>query len=254
MDDDSIAKQVFEQLGAHVTKIPESNKKEADWLVEFAGLKLLVEEKTKLDDPSELMKRQEACHTGRVYGTIVPLSHDNRVSGVFRKAARQLESSVASYSCDALTVWFSAIGEGAEAKSMQAVSTLYGSTNIFQLHADSSLRRCYFFHDSVFYRFRDQIDGAFVGHVTGTSISPKLCLNPYSNRSNRLRNSKLADFFTLIDPVEEEQSGVAYLVDSDVDRSDEAAVLAYVRSKYGLNPTAQQLGLNMTSAVVWETR
>lgn len=130
-DAPSIASQVLEAWGAKVTPLPTSSKDECDLPAELEGIRLLVEEKTKLDDPGDVQARKAAFSRGEVHGAVLPLRHNNRISGIVHKAAKQLSSTGAEVAHDLRVVWFTGVGLHAEAKHFQFMSTLYGSTRIF---------------------------------------------------------------------------------------------------------------------------
>ena len=83
----SVAAQVLQQWGAHVTPIRTSYKDESDWLAAFGHFRLLVEEKTKLENEQADLERRETLARGEVHGSTLPLVHNNRLSGIVRKAA-----------------------------------------------------------------------------------------------------------------------------------------------------------------------
>jgi hypothetical protein len=246
----SVAAQVLEQWGATVTPIPTSHKDESDWLAQFGNYRLLVEEKTKIEEPEVRATRAETLATGEVHGSTLPLSHNNRLSGIVRKAAKQLSSTGQDVPHDGRIVWFTGTGFDAEARHYQFINTLYGSTRIFQL-GRPGMKECYFFRNGDFFRFREQLDGAVVAFLHGDNVTVKLCLNPYSSSWQSLRGSPFASNFKLglIDPVEEEAAGEAYIADTDLPRSDIAAVIRYLEAKYGLEH-AHNMDMNMASAVV----
>jgi hypothetical protein len=246
----SIATQILEMWGARVTQLPPSLTDECDLLAELGGVRLLVEEKSKLDDPRDVQAREAALARGEVHGSVLPLRNSNRISGIVRKATKQLSSTGASVAHDLRIVWFTGIGLQAEAKHFQFMSTLYGSTRIFAL-AKPQMRTCYFFRNSDFYRYRDYLDGAVAAYLSGDTVTIKLCLNPHANGWQALRASPYARNFKLglIDPVAEEAEGEAYIVDGDISRADEYAVIQSLEKKYGLTKL-QSMDMNMASAVV----
>lgn len=73
-------------------------------------------------------------------------------------------------------LWFTGVGFEGEAKCLQLIATLYGSTKLFQL-SDPRMRTCYFFRNAAFYRYREQLDGAVAAHLSGSTVTLKLCLN-----------------------------------------------------------------------------
>lgn len=113
------------------------------------------------------------------------------------------------------------------------------------------MRKCYFFRNSDFYRYRHHLDGAVAAHLNGDTVTMKLCLNPHAEGWKALRDSPYARNFKLglIDPVAEEAAGEAYIVDGDISRADEYAVIQFLEKKYGLTKV-QNMDMNMASAVV----
>lgn len=248
--DTSVAAQVLETWGATVEPLPTSTKEESDWLAVLDDSRLLVEEKTKFDDPAALAARAAAFAAGRVHGSTLPLTHNNRISGIVRKAAGQLSSTAQDVEHDLRVLWFTGIGYDGEAKHFQFMATLYGSTLIFELDRPV-LRQCYFFRNSDFFRYKDYLDGAMAAYVHGDSVTVKLCLNPCSPNLKALRDSPYAKRFKLglIDPVAEEEAGEAFIADTDISRDDEAAVLRYLEQKYGLE-RIMNIDMNLASAAV----
>lgn len=246
----SIAEQVLDAWGATAEPLPTSTKEESDWLAELDGCRLLIEEKAKLPNPSTEVEREAAFRSGQVYGTTIPLVHNNRLSGIVRKAASQLASTGSEIDHDLCVVWLTGIGRDAETKYYQFIATLYGSTNI--LERDSrGMTPCYFFRNSDFFRFRDRLDGAVAAYLSGDTVTMKLCLNPYSLRWQALRDSPYAKRFTtgLVDPLAEEASGEAYVADTDAQRTDQGAILSYLQTKYGTGPL-MNMDMNLASAEV----
>jgi len=147
-------------------------------------------------------------------------------------------------------MWFTARGATANAKFHQANATLYGLTNVFELDS-SEMRRCYFFYDSAFFRFKDDLDGAVIGQLRGTEIELKLCLNPYSPRSELLKSSFLINFLknAIVDPLADEAEGFCYIADTDINRKFTDLVLEYIANKYDLK-MAQHINLSSVSGTI----
>lgn len=246
----SVAAQVLAAWGATARPLPTSSKEESDWIAELNGCRMLIEEKTKLDDPAKKAERNATLAAGQVYGSTIPLTHNNRISGIVRKAAGQLTSTGSDVQHDLRILWFTGIEFDGEAKHYQFIATLYGSTRIFELDRPK-MRECYFFRNSDFFRYKDKIDGAVAAYLKGDTVTLKLCLNPYSANYEALRDSPYAKQFKhgLIDPVAEEAAGEVYIADTDIPRNNESAVLRYLEEKYGLQQ-AMNMDMNMASAVV----
>jgi hypothetical protein len=251
MESPSIAVQTFELWGAQVKPLPTSTKEECDWLVSLESCILIAEEKTKFEDAIAVESRLKTLKAGGVHGQTVPLKPNNRLSGIVRKAVSQLSSTATGIAHDLRVLWFTGTGFDGEAKHYQLMSTLYGSTRVFELNGDGHHRTCYFFRNSDFYRFRDVLDGAYVTYLTGNTLTVKLCLNPHSDHWRILRDSPFARCLKngLIDPIAEEQERSAYIVDGDVDRADSRSVMDYLHRKYGL-VQAMNIDMGMTSAAI----
>ena len=227
---------MFKPLGFDVEPIPTGEEERADWKVTVGAFVTLVEEKLKLDDPELLARRRAALDGGQVFSTHVPIRSDNRLSGITRKAATQIVATAPHVPHDFRIVWFTAAGRLHEQKQMQYVATLYGSTNIFQL-GQSHLKRCYFFRNSDFFRYRDTLDGAVVAEIIDQDISARFCLNPLSPHYGKLKVSPLTATFgtAIVDPLKEEADGEAYLVDCDLDRAKPDVVLQFLQTKYRID-------------------
>ncbi len=249
------AKEILEQLGVTVHDIPTSKKEESDFLAIFGENKVLIEEKTKFEDPQRLKERQGVLEKGEIYASHIPIIRDNRLSGLVKKAASQLDSS-SEQEHDFRLIWFTSTGRDAEAKYLQFIATLYGTTNIIEMNNLPYYRRCYFFRHSNFYRHKEVIDGAIVAYVDSeTSVSARLCLNSLSPRYKLLRNSSvILPFGTAIeDPVVIEQEKQAFILDGDIDRNDERALLAFIQKKYNTSPLMKiDLGCHTASVLVNE--
>jgi hypothetical protein len=235
----SYARLLLEAWGMKVEDIPTSglqNKKEADFLVQFGGARVLIEEKTKEDDPEYLNQRSKKLEQGEIHEVMLPLARNETLSGIIRKAAKQLCSS-SDKPHDFRLIWFTATGECSQAKYEQFMATLYGRTNILEMNA-GGYRRCYYFRNSDFFRRAAIIDGAVVAYTDGSSISVKLCLNSLSPRFAALRNSDVITPFgsAVEDPTELEANGTAFILDSDLDRNEERPLLAYLQAKYKTRP------------------
>ena len=248
--DASIAGQVLQQWGATVEPLPTSDKEESDWLAQLEGCSLLVEEKTKFDDPASLAARAAAFAAGQVHGSITPVTHNNRISGIVRKAASQLRSTAPDMTHDLRILWFTGIGHSGEARHHQFMATLYGSTRIFELDRPV-MKPCYFFRNSDFFRYREYLDGAVAAYVHENNVTMKLCLNPCSSTCDALGESPYAKRFKLglVDPVAEENAGEAYIVDADIARSDEPTIIQFLEQEYGLT-RAMHMDMNMATATV----
>ena len=89
----SYARALLEHWGVTVAEISPSTvqgKKEADFLASFEGARVLIEEKTKDDDPEYLAPRGEHLSTGDIHAHSISLRRSETLSGVVRNASKQL--------------------------------------------------------------------------------------------------------------------------------------------------------------------
>jgi hypothetical protein len=246
----SIVRAICNLWGLSPEEVPTSDKEESDWFVRFGELRVLIEEKTKFDDPAYLSARDKILETGEIFESAHSLAPNNRISAIAKKSASQLRSTGADVSHDVKLMWFTARGATASARFHQVNSTLYGLTNVFEL-GKSEMRRCYFFYDSTFFRFKNDLDGAVIGCLRGTEIELKLCMNPYSARSRLLKSSPLINYLknAVEDPLADEENGFCYIADTDIDRKYPDQVLDYIAKKYDLK-MAQYINLSSISGTI----
>jgi len=235
----SYAKALLQHWGIDVEDIPTSDaeeKQEADFVAAFSGVRVLIEEKTKEDDPTYLAKRATELESGEAHLSVLPLSRNETLSGLVRDASHQLKSSLDKLH-DFRLIWFTGTGVQAEGKYEQFRATLYGLTNILEMNTTYS-RRCYYFRHADFFRRADIIDGAVVAHTDGRSITARLCLNSLSPRYEALRSSAVVKPFgtAVEDPPALEAEGTAFIADGAVDRKNESRLLVYLQNKYGTAP------------------
>jgi len=233
----SYARALLEQWGVAVEDIPTSERKEADFLATFDGVRVLIEEKTKEEDPARAAERASKHSRGLIHAETLPSVRDETVSGVIRSATKQLKSSSSRLPHEFRLLWFTATGPTARGKYEQFVATVYGRTNIIEMNAEG-YRRCYFFRHGDFHRRAAVLDGAVAAYTDGKTMTVRLCLNPLSANFDRLRRSAVLRPFGsgVEDPVELEARGTAFILDTDLDRDSEAPLLAYLQEKYKTGP------------------
>jgi len=235
----SFARALLEHWGVSVHDIPISDadeKKEADFFAKFEDINVLIEEKTKGDDPDYLAARAMELEQGAIHAATLPLIRNETLSGIVRDASKQLRSS-SNLPHDFRLMWFTATGVHAKGKYEQFIATLYGLTNISEMNSDGH-RRCYYFRNADFFRRAAVIDGAIASYTEGKSIKAKLCLNALSPRYHALRKSAVVCPFgeAVEDPIELETSGCAFILDCDLARNEEGPLLAYLQAKYKTAP------------------
>ena len=248
MDLEPAVKDVLESWGFSVEKIPESSRtgeKTPDFKVRDRAVEYILELKTRRDDPEREVARTRTLTCGELFEEHMPLVRRNTIAGIIRDACQQLENH--EDRTPFRVVWLAATDSAQDAKMRQFEAALYGLTQMFDWDGDSFHRPCYFFRNSEFFRHRLVLDAAIVSSLS----TAKLCLNPFSSRASAFRSTEMvARFGTAVrDPLTEEAAGEAYFVDCDLDRKDEEAVMAYLRTKYG-RPKLCNIDLGYHAATV----
>ena len=102
----------------------------------------------------------------------------------------------------------------------------------------SSYKRCYFFRNADFFRRASIIDSAVAAYTDGTLIYAILCLNPLSPRYEKLKASAILLTFQgdVEDPTVLENSKMAFILDTDLNRNDESPLLEFLKNKYQTRP------------------
>lgn len=232
MKSDDLAEHTLTQLGFSVEKLPESTescKKMPDFLVRHGPASALVEAKLKVDDPDEATAREKALDTGEVYVSDHVLGRDETLSGIVRNGSKQLKADT-GVEADFKVLFVLMDCINARVVSEQLVDTLYGRTSVIEYGKPPQPKPCYFYRNSDFYR-RQETDAAIVGHVLahdGNTIL-KIYLNPYSPRYQKLKASEFLLPFgqAVLDPIDEEKAGRAYIPDDEVERKEQEFTRAF---------------------------
>lgn len=225
------ARKFFECLGYVVTQVPESSGSErADYAVADGVDQFVAEVKSRGRDEAfeRSMERFGHAESQQAVGRSNPISKQISV------AAGQLASTAAESPGLLRIVVLVAAGDDPELQADQFQATLYGTVDLLREDVDGVVAvPCFYFAFSDFCRFPG-VDAA----VVLVPPAARLCINGFSRRRGRLAESNLYKVLSaagaVSDPEAQERLGQAFLADADIDRRDEAAMLGYVRSKYGL--------------------
>lgn len=217
---------ILASIGISAEKIPESSARTPDLLARDSDSSYLFEVKTRTDDETLTKEVQDK---GTAYRTW-PVGPTKAVAGIFQYAMSQIDARATN---ELRLVWVCVQSKrgGEHTLAEQIRHTLYGISRVAGSGRGSTAPECYFFHDSIFYRYQ---------HLDGAVITFKnrlvLCLNPYSARVENLRQSKLAQAFfrNLLDPLQLEREGRCLVADCPCDRRESRAVLDYVSTKYDI--------------------
>jgi hypothetical protein len=233
-------------LGMKVEKIKESSSKTPDFLVKCEKYKYLVELKEKFTNKEFLKIREQMLLDGDIFEENYPAGRKKIISGVIRAACKQFTSS--EITADFNIVWLHAKGHNPDFQIYDFESTLYGYEVIVEWGKQNGFSGfCYHFGHSDFYNHRNVLDGA----VVSTTNEMKFCINACSPKYHLLKESGFRKAFEdgVLDPIDLEEEGQALIVNSDVNRNDENAVMEYVIKKYKLQK-AMKMPMQQISATV----
>lgn len=229
-EDRETVRLILEEMGVSARALkPSPTHKTPDLQVSVNDQRILIEVESKTED-----QQVRDLVNGSKGGTL--LYRGARNEDRIKAAWRQIRDYPHRSSSDASLVWFLACKGGSTILvAPSAKRLIYGIelTEVTTNSGDVLNMPCYFFQDSFFYREKE-LD--FI--VVHGFHSPELCINPYSPRYKKLRAgdfvAKLSKHMTIIDPLDEESSGRAFVADCDVDRRQSRNVAEYIRAKYAL--------------------
>ena len=223
--------EFLSRIGLEISKIDEGKEKSPDFLVKCENHTYLIELKEKFTDPNYLKSREKTLLRGDIFEEILPAGRKKRISDVIRSSCKQL--SAKGIEADFRIVWLYAKGHHPDFQMYDFESTLYGYEVIVDWgKKDGFSGFCYHYGHSDFFNHKSILDGAIIS----TSDELKFCLNICSAKYEQLKNSELRKLLNegVLDPIELEKKGDALIVDSTVDRKNEAAVMKYIIQKYNL--------------------
>jgi len=214
-ESDKIGYNLLTQFGFDVQKIQESDKQEADFIVNYKNISVIVEVKLKIDNDTDVESKKEQLEENGASITACKEGYGNTPVKIIRKASKQLESSENEGSFKVVLL----ISKGINAKTKAHIfqDTLYGRKSII---IGNKEKECYFFSHSEFIK-NSYLDGAIISYFDDDdSIKTSFCINPYSRNYKELKKSAILEVFqnSVIDPIELEQQGLIYIVDKDIDR------------------------------------
>jgi hypothetical protein len=242
-------KDCIKLLGLNVKKIEEGPEKRPDFLVQCDRSTYLIELKEKFTDPKILKSWEARLFQGEIVTEINPTGRSKPISKVVWHACKQFISS--EMKADFNIIWLHSRGHHPGFQIYDFESNLYGHEVIVDWGREHGFSGfCYHYGQSDFYNHKNVLDGA----VVSTSEEMKFCLNVCSPNYKLLKESGFRKAFgkRVLDPIDLERSGVALIVDSDVNRNDENAVMEYVTQKYNLK-MAMKMPMQQISAAAIPT-
>ena len=215
-ESDKIGFDLLEKLGFSIQKINESDKQEADFLVKYEEVNVIVEVKLKIDSNNVVQSKKEQLEKNGSSIINNKEGYNNTYSKIIRKSSEQSKSSSENEHSFKVALLISK-GINAKTKANIFQDTLYGRTSII---IGNKEKKCYFFSYSEFIK-NNYLDGSIISYFDyNDSIKTIFCINPYSKNYKELKKSKILDLFKnfIVDPIELEQQGLIYIADKDINR------------------------------------
>ncbi len=217
--------------GHAVVEIPRSNKKSPDLFVdEGTPESLLLEIKTKQDDAAEVAQlRARLQQTSGVVGRSKPTGAWNNLSGILENGVRQFQVHDPARK-HYRVIWFHCEGIDAEVARTRLHATLYGTQKLVSTEIQNVVT-AYYFWNSAFHRFRDDLDGVVIS-VNGAA---QLFLNQFSAKLAPVQGTAFVRRFgPPFLPVEKSDEKDLMVCDPGAPRGDAGAMVEFLRRKHSL--------------------
>jgi hypothetical protein len=239
----AIGKNFFRKFGIELKDIPKTSIQTPDFEFALGNEKYTIELKIKGDDLEDVQGQVSQLKKKKIIAKLIPIAPRNRLSGIIRDGVGQLSS----YDPDKKTyrvLWLHCDGQKPKIHWERFHSTIYGTETL--VSRGFSLIRCYYFYESAFYKWRNELDVVLLT----TLHELQLCINTISPRVGEIRASQLVHYLSdaLCDPNREETLG-AIIADCNIDRSKESEILEYLKKKYKLD-NLQKIPLTSYSGTV----
>lgn len=227
-----IAKQFLEQFGLKVFDIPTIDGiLTPDFEVLGKGCKYVIELKIKSDDPVEIANDKKVLSRGEIVSKAVPVGPRNTLSGIIRDGVKQMMEHDSERKMFRV-IWLHSAGLDPQHHFKRFQSTVYGTETLFSLHL-GHLIECFFFHNSAFYAWRENLDGAILTQQN----SAQLCINTLSPKVQEFRMSELVNSMAegLCDPEKVDGIDNGFMIaDCNIVRRDINSIIQYLQNKYQL--------------------
>jgi hypothetical protein len=180
-----IARKILKDLGLEVADIPKENLKTPDFDVKGKESRYTIELKIKGDDPEEKKKESEVLSHGGIATREIPIGRRNRLYGIIKKGIQQIEAYDPQHNTFHV-IWLHSTGRDAYLHNMRFHASLFGTQGLFSIRK-KGLITCYYFHESIFYSYRNSIDGAILTYYDKC----QLCVNTLSSHLENFGKSDL---------------------------------------------------------------
>ncbi|MBZ4423034.1 hypothetical protein [Myxococcus sp. RHSTA-1-4] len=238
------AQELLESNHFSVEKIPESDRRTADFFVSKNSDRYLVEVTEK--EPANAFTQMLQTADKEGLGTLIrELDRNNRLDGVIKEKVNQLRAT--NKEADFRLLWIAGLHGDADFLRDVLTRTLYGMARLLVFHSTDldvlsksppTTCTCFYYDYFSFYRVPD-LDGV----IFSAQGQKTLFVNPFGDKISAFRESEMYDLFknvgTVADPGTIKDPSVLFL-GLDVDRSEERAKWEYIRKTYGI-PTSRMV-------------
>jgi len=237
--EEDFVKRWLAQIGITAEKVAEDpSRNTCDFRATDSSSLYWVEVKTRTGDQTltrELRQRGEAYRQKTT-------GYASTMASIFDEAAAQLASlSDKEPGFEIAFVLCTHPADG-DLGFTQVSATAFGSQDVLDLEdLGAGSKWCFFFGESTFFKHK-RLDAIVT--LDAPSGRFTMCVNPYSPRREAFGQSglyrafqKVADEYkvdAILDPAALDKSGRSYWADCTIDRRDVEAVLAFLKTKYGL--------------------
>jgi len=229
---EEIVVKFFDSINMKAEKIAEYDEKTPDFLLADYE-KILVELKVKLDTKDDHKEMAKILADNDVFSNTEKIKYTGKIANIIKLAVKQLKSQKQITDSKFCFLFIIADGISPTSQLKQLEMTLYGAKAVSE-SSSVQTKYCYYFGESQFFRYRNILDGVFVGNLAAGKVS--LFLNNLSENYNELLNSSflnaLRKCVPIIDPVELEHGGQIYMITENIDRKNENLVQQHLFSKY----------------------
>jgi hypothetical protein len=236
----------IQEWGFDCHRIEEAIDMRADFLVSDESQSYFLELKTKFESPERSALRSSRFKSEEVFADAIGLTATATYRSILAKASKQLASMATQDNTPLRIPWLHCVGLQASVDAERFKNLLFGSVYIADWTDGGDAKPCYFFRPSIFHQYKHIIDAAIVS----TEHDLWLCLNPHSQRHKQVEKCRLASVLAegKINPSELELDDLAWIVEANIDRRDEGAVLRSVMDKYGLSDLSVIMDIEEISA------
>ena len=213
-----------------VAEIPRSASKTPDLIIEEgAPDSTLLELKQKTHDEEELSAYLKQMDDVGFAQRSRPTGHRNRLDGIIRFGVQQLVAKDPQR-VHLRVLWIHCEGHDSHLHDMQLRATIYGTQKLFS-NEHRNIITCFYFCDSSFYRYRQELDAVVISRGDGA----QLALNDHSPRFSAIKSSKFASVFGagVYFPQQYQITDDTMFCDYAGPRTSERTIIEYLMSKYG---------------------